>query len=74
MEDIDLCDIERSIEKLRDYRPHDAEKINKLQDTLQELKSILDEPVPFHWVVDENGRLEYEPRLVMCVVCEFLCE
>ena len=34
MEDIDLCDIERSIEKLRDYRPHDAEKINKLQDTL----------------------------------------
>ena len=63
MKDEDLEQLESTIEGLKTYRPNpqDLAKIQQLEDTVEELKAVNDVEVPFHWVVDKQGRLEYEP-------------
>ena len=61
--DEDLEDLEKTIKGLKKYRPHpvDLAKVEQLEDTVKELKAVDTVEVPFHWVVDNQGRLEYEP-------------
>ena len=63
MDDQDLKDLDSTISNLKKYRPdpRDMVKHEQLQATLEGLKAVNAAPVPFHWVIDQLGRLEYEP-------------